>query len=125
MTEGENVEIPGAIKVLRDRIQYQNGEIVASNVEHPNLLPLLAVSMTSEMASLVTQLMPLGCFLDYVRNDRDRIRSKSRRSIGEPKSLAAGQTRFGHPQRSPQRLRSKSFGLAKLLHINEDEYKSV
>lgn len=46
-----------------------------ASVEHPNLLQLLAVCMTSQMM-LVTQLMPLGCLLDYVRNNRDKIGSK-------------------------------------------------
>ena len=38
-------------------------------------LQLLAVCMTSQMM-LVTQLMPLGCLLDYVRNNKDKIGSK-------------------------------------------------
>jgi hypothetical protein len=46
-----------------------------ATVEHPNLLKLLAVCMTSQMM-LVTQLMPLGCLLDYVRNNRDKTGSK-------------------------------------------------
>lgn len=46
-----------------------------ASVEHPNLVKLLAVCMTSQMM-LVTQLMPLGCLLDYVRNNKDKIGSK-------------------------------------------------
>ena len=48
---------------------------IMASVEHPNLLQLLAVCMTSQMM-LVTQLMPLGCLLDYVRNNKDKIGSK-------------------------------------------------
>lgn len=46
-----------------------------ASVEHTNLLKLLAVCMTSQMM-LVTQLMPLGCLLDYVRHNKDKIGSK-------------------------------------------------
>jgi L1 cell adhesion molecule len=48
---------------------------IMASVEHPNLLQLLGVCMTSQMM-LVTQLMPLGCLLDYVKNNKDRIGSK-------------------------------------------------
>ena len=46
-----------------------------ASVEHPNLLQLHVVCMTSQMM-LVTQLIPLGCLLDYVRNNKDKIGSK-------------------------------------------------
>lgn len=46
-----------------------------ASVDHPHLLKLLAVCLASE-SMLVTQLMPLGCLLDYVRNNKDKIGSK-------------------------------------------------
>lgn len=46
-----------------------------ASVDHPNLLKLLAVCMASQLM-LVTQLMPLGCLLDYVRSNKDKIGSK-------------------------------------------------
>lgn len=45
-----------------------------ASVDHPNLLQLLAVCMTTQIM-LVTQLMPLGCLLDYVRNNKDKVRN--------------------------------------------------
>jgi L1 cell adhesion molecule len=80
--EGENVKIPVAIKVLHDGAGSDSGRAfldeakIMASVEHPNLLQLLAVCLTSPMM-LVTQLMPLGCLLTYVRDNKDRIGSKA------------------------------------------------
>lgn len=45
---------------------------IMASVDHPNLLQLLAVCMTTQIM-MVTQLMPLGCLLDYVRNNKDKV----------------------------------------------------
>ncbi|RZF33248.1 hypothetical protein LSTR_LSTR017245, partial [Laodelphax striatellus] len=79
--EGENIKIPVAIKVLRECTgaestkEFLEEAYIMVTVVHPNLLQLLAVCLTSEMM-LVTQLMPLGCLLDYVRSNKDKIGSK-------------------------------------------------
>lgn len=75
-----------AIKKLHkkdDTCGYENSSkefldeaYIMASVEHDNLVKLLAVCMTSEMM-LVTQLMPLGCLLKYVRNNNDKIGSKT------------------------------------------------
>lgn len=70
-----------AIKVLHEGTgSNANKEIleeayIMASFEHTNLLQLLAVCMTSRLM-LVTQLMPLGCLLDYVRNNKEKIGSK-------------------------------------------------
>lgn len=80
--EGENVKIPVAIKVLTDlngsesSKEFLDEAYIMCSVEHPNLLKLHAVCMTSQMM-LITQLMPLGCLLDYVRSNKDKIGSKA------------------------------------------------
>lgn len=77
--EGEDIKIPVAIKVLQDGNQSQGlldeARIMAS-VVHPCCLHLLAVCLTSQV-SLITQLMPLGCLLDYVRKNRNNIGSQA------------------------------------------------
>ena len=45
-----------------------------ASVDNPCLLRLLCVCMAQEMM-LITQLMPLGALLDYVRQHKDRIGS--------------------------------------------------
>lgn len=80
LPDGENVKIPVAIKVLKDGTGTSRGFLdeafIMASLEHPHLLKLLAVCMTSELM-LVTQLMPLGCLRDYLINNRDKIGSKA------------------------------------------------
>ena len=46
-----------------------------ASIEHPCCVRIVAVCMTQQMM-LITQLMPLGSLLDYVRNNKDMIGSK-------------------------------------------------
>ncbi|KAK6626910.1 hypothetical protein RUM44_009387 [Polyplax serrata] len=138
--EGENVKIPVAIKVLREGTsantskEFLEEAYIMASVEHPNLLQLLAVCMTSQMM-LVTQLMPLGCLLDYVRNNRDRIGSKP--LLNWCTQIARGmayleEKRLVHRDlaarnvlvQTPNCVKITDFGLAKLLDINEEVYKA-
>uniref|UniRef100_A0A4W4EKZ0 Receptor protein-tyrosine kinase n=1 Tax=Electrophorus electricus TaxID=8005 RepID=A0A4W4EKZ0_ELEEL len=79
--EGEDVKIPVAIKVLREATSPKaNKEIldeayVMASVDHPHVCRLLGICLTSTV-QLVTQLMPYGCLLDYVRENKGRIGSQ-------------------------------------------------
>ncbi|CAB0008622.1 unnamed protein product [Nesidiocoris tenuis] len=138
--EGENVKIPVAIKVLRERTgantskEFLDEAYIMASVEHQNLLQLLGVCMTDEMM-LVTQLMPLGCLLDYVRKHQDKIGSKP--LLNWCYQIARGmayleEKRLVHRDlaarnvlvQTPNCVKITDFGLAKLLDINEDEYKA-
>ncbi|CAH0768676.1 unnamed protein product [Bemisia tabaci] len=138
---GESMKIPVAIKVLRDTpgvntsSDFLEEAYIMASVEHPNLLQLLAVCMTSQLM-LVTQLMPLGCLLDYVRNNRDKIGSKP--LLNWCTQIARGmayleEKRLVHRDlaarnvlvQTPNCVKITDFGLAKLLDINEDEYKAA
>ena len=48
---------------------------VMASVEHACCVRIVAVCMTEQMM-LITQLMPLGCLLDYVRTNKSNISSK-------------------------------------------------
>ena len=52
---------------------YQEAKVMAS-VDHPYLLRLACVCIAQEM-TLITQLMPLGALLDYVREHKEKIGS--------------------------------------------------
>lgn len=106
-----------------------------ASVDHPNLLQLLAVCMTTQIM-LVTQLMPLGCLLDYVRNNKDKVGSKP--LLNWCTQIARGmayleERRLVHRDlaarnilvQTPNCVKITDFGLAKLLDYNEDEYKAA
>lgn len=46
-----------------------------ASVDHHCCVRIVAVCMTEQMM-LITQLMPLGCLLDYVRQNKPHINSK-------------------------------------------------
>ena len=136
--DGDNVKIPVAIKVLREgnnvsREILEEAYIMAS-VDHPNLLSLLAVCMTTQIM-MVTQLMPLGCLLDYVRTNSDKIGSKP--LLSWCMQIARGMAYLEEHHlvhrdlaarnvlvQTPTCVKITDFGLAKLLD-NEDEYKAA
>ncbi|XP_039764179.1 epidermal growth factor receptor-like [Pararge aegeria] len=139
--EGENVKIPVAIKVLKEGSgastskEFLEEAYIMASVEHPNLLQLLAVCLTNQMM-LITQLMPLGCLLDYVRTHKEKIGSKA--FLNWCTQIARGMAyledkRLVHRDlaarnvlvQTPNCVKITDFGLAKLLDINEDEYKAA
>lgn len=135
-----DVKIPVAIKLLHDcdganssNAILEEAKIMAS-IEHPNLLKLLAISMTSRLM-LVTQLMPLGCLLSYVRKNKDNIGSKHLLNwcVQIAKGMAyLEEKRLVHRDlaarnvlvQKPDKVKITDFGLAKLLDVNESEYKA-
>lgn len=139
--EGENVKIPVAIKELLKSTGAESSEeflreaYIMASVEHVNLLKLLAVCMSSQMM-LITQLMPLGCLLDYVRNNRDKIGSKA--LLNWSTQIAKGMSyleekRLVHRDlaarnvlvQTPSLVKITDFGLAKLLSSDSNEYKAA
>ncbi|KAK3601290.1 hypothetical protein CHS0354_011886 [Potamilus streckersoni] len=139
--EGENVKIPVAIKVLQEGSSpNHNKELleearVMASVDHPCCIRILAVCMASQMM-LITQLMPLGCLLDYIRKHKDNTGSKS--LLNWCTQIARGMTYLeerGIVHRdlaarnvlvqSASQVKITDFGLAKLLDYNEEEYHAA
>ncbi|KAG8009179.1 Receptor tyrosine-protein kinase erbB-2, partial [Nibea albiflora] len=130
--EGENVKIPVAIKVLRENTSPKaNKEIldeayVMAGVSSPYVCRLLGICLTSTV-QLVTQLMPYGCLLDYVRENTDRIGSQF---LLNWCVQIAKEVRLVHRDlaarnvlvKNPNHVKITDFGLARLLDIDETEY---
>jgi epidermal growth factor receptor len=73
--EKTKVKIPVAVKVLQD-FQKSNDLLdearIMSSVRHSCCIRIIAISMTAQV-KLVTQLMPLGCLLDYVQRHKELV----------------------------------------------------
>ncbi|KAM8945846.1 receptor tyrosine-protein kinase erbB-2 [Pelodytes ibericus] len=136
--DGENIKIPVAIKVLRENTSPKaNKEIldeayVMAGVGSPYVCRLLGICLTSTV-QLVTQLMPYGCLLDYVRENKDRIASKD--LLNWCVQIAKGmkyleEVRLVHRDlaarnvlvKNPTYVKITDFGLARLLDVDETEY---
>ncbi|XP_029445430.1 epidermal growth factor receptor isoform X2 [Rhinatrema bivittatum] len=136
--EGESVKIPVAIKELREATSPKaNREIldeayVMASVENPHVCRLLGICLTSTV-QLITQLMPYGCLLDYIREHQDNIGSQH--LLNWCVQIAKGmnyleERRLVHRDlaarnvlvKTPQHVKITDFGLAKLLGAEEKEY---
>ncbi|CAH1790477.1 unnamed protein product, partial [Owenia fusiformis] len=138
--ENEGVKIPVAIKVLQESTPNQNKELldearVMASVEHTYCVRILAVCMTAQMM-LVTQLMPLGCLLDYVRKNKSNIGSKVLLNwcaqIAKGMSYLEGRGIVHRDLaarnvlvQGPNQVKITDFGLAKLLDYQEEEYHAA
>ncbi|XP_074484735.1 melanoma receptor tyrosine-protein kinase-like [Sebastes fasciatus] len=136
--EGENVRIRVAIKVLREATSPKaNKEIldeayVMASVEHPHVCRLLGICLTSSV-QLVTQLMPYGCLLDYVRHHRDHVGAqwllnwcvqiaKGMNYLEERHLVHRDLAARNVLVKTPNHVKITDFGLAKLLTADEKEY---
>ncbi|XP_077997222.1 receptor tyrosine-protein kinase erbB-4-like isoform X2 [Glandiceps talaboti] len=140
LPEGDRVRIPVAIKVIRDGISNKaNQELleeayVMATVNHDHLVRLLCVCMSHQMM-LITQMMPLGALLDYIREHKSKV--SSQHLLNWCTQIAKGmvyleEKRLVHRDlaarnvlvESPTRVKITDFGLAKFIEINEEEYKA-
>ncbi|KAK2886798.1 melanoma receptor tyrosine-protein kinase-like [Channa argus] len=136
--EGEDVKIPVAIKVLREATSPKaNQEIldeafVMASVDHPHVCRLLGICLTSSV-QLVTQLMPYGCLLDYVRLHKEHVGAqwllnwcvqiaKGMNYLEERHLVHRDLAARNVLVKTPNHIKITDFGLAKLLTADEKEY---
>ncbi len=138
--EGESkIKIPVAIKVLRDFSPSAAEELleeakVMASVDHPYLLRLACVCIAQEM-TLITQLMPLGALLDYVREHKEKI--GSHHLLNWSYQIAQGMVYLEEKHlihrdlaarnvlvQTAQQVKITDFGLAKFLDVDENEFQA-
>ncbi|KAL2085432.1 hypothetical protein ACEWY4_018752 [Coilia grayii] len=138
--EGEDVKIPVAIKELREVSSPKaNKELLdeaymMASVEHPHVCRLLGICLTSPV-QLITQIMPFGCLLDYVKENKDNIGSQI--LLNWCVQIAKGMSYLEDRHlvhrdlaarnvlvKTPNHVKITDFGLAKLLTADEKEYHS-
>ncbi|XP_071822381.1 epidermal growth factor receptor-like isoform X3 [Apostichopus japonicus] len=138
--DGEpKVRIPVAIKILRDVSSQAAEEFleeakVMASVDHPCLLRLLCVCMAGEI-TLITQLMPLGALLDYIRQHKEKI--GSHHLLRWSHQIAEGMVYLEEKHlihrdlaarnvlvQTPGQVKITDFGLAKFLNVDENVYKA-
>ncbi|XP_030830511.1 receptor tyrosine-protein kinase erbB-4 isoform X4 [Strongylocentrotus purpuratus] len=137
--DGEKIRIPVAIKALREVSPHAAEELleeakVMASVDHPCLLRLLCVCIAQNM-TLITQLMPLGAILDYVRQHKEQI--GSHHLLNWSFQIAKGMVYLEEKHlihrdlaarnvlvQSPAQVKITDFGLAKFLEVDSNEYKA-
>lgn len=138
----EPVKIPVAIKKLNVSEGYGASKdfldeaYMMASVSHENILHLLAVCMTEQMM-LITQLMPNGSLLEYVKSPDKRSKIDSKKLLNWSTQIARGMSyleekRLVHRDLAARnvlvnsctnKIKIADFGLAKLLS-DSDEYKA-
>lgn len=137
-------KIPVAIKMLnvsnRDyggSKEFLDEAYVMASLNHDNILHLLAVCMTDKMM-LITQLMPFGSLLEYVKKNKDdRKKINSKKLLNWSTQIAKGMAyledkRLVHRDLAARnvllytntKVKIADFGLAKLL-VDSNEYKAA
>lgn len=141
--KGKGNPRPVAIKVLKSSGQgssnvnkeFLDEAYIMASVNHPNLVRLLGVCVPQGSPMLITQLMPLGCLLNYVIEKKDEIGSKN--LFEWCKQIARGMSYLEENSivhrdlalrnvllQTTGRAMISDFGLAKFLDVDQSEYHS-
>uniref|UniRef100_A0A8C5SSW9 receptor protein-tyrosine kinase n=1 Tax=Laticauda laticaudata TaxID=8630 RepID=A0A8C5SSW9_LATLA len=136
--EGDSIKIPVSIKVIQDPSGRQSFHAVTDHMlaigslDHACIVRLLGICIGSQL-QLVTQLLPLGSLLEYVRKNRDAIGpqlmlnwcvqiAKGMCYLEEHcmvhRNLAARNVLV----KSPSQVQVADFGIADLLYPDDKKY---
>jgi hypothetical protein len=129
-----------AIKILQEGTSpTQNKELleearIMASVVHPCCVQILAVCMTAQIM-LISELMPLGCLLDFVRKNHSKI--SSHMLLLWSRQIALGMAHLESKLivhrdlaarnvlvQNMKQVKITDFGLAKLLDYREDQFYS-
>uniref|UniRef100_A0A8C3RUK6 Erb-b2 receptor tyrosine kinase 3 n=1 Tax=Chelydra serpentina TaxID=8475 RepID=A0A8C3RUK6_CHESE len=136
--EGDSIKIPVSIKVIEDRSGRQTFHAVTDHMlaigslDHAHVVRLLGICPGPQL-QLVTQLLPLGSLLEYVRKNRDAIGpqlllnwcvqvAKGMYYLEEHRMVHRNLAARNVLLKSPNQVQVADFGIADLLYPDDKKY---
>uniref|UniRef100_A0A8C4XZK2 Receptor protein-tyrosine kinase n=1 Tax=Gopherus evgoodei TaxID=1825980 RepID=A0A8C4XZK2_9SAUR len=136
--DGDSIKIPVSIKVIEDRSGRQTFHAVTDHMlaigslDHAYIVRLLGICPGTQL-QLVTQLLPLGSLLDYVRKNRDAIGpqlllnwcvqvAKGMYYLEEHRMVHRNLAARNILLKSPNQVQVADFGIADLLYPDDKKY---
>uniref|UniRef100_A0A8C3PKX5 Receptor protein-tyrosine kinase n=1 Tax=Calidris pygmaea TaxID=425635 RepID=A0A8C3PKX5_9CHAR len=136
--DGDSIKIPVSIKVIQDCSGQQTFHAVTDHMlaigslDHAYIVRLLGICPGPQL-QLVTQLLPLGSLLDYVRKNRDTISpqlllnwcvqvAKGMYYLEEHRMVHRNLAARNVLLKSPSQAQVADFGIADLLYPDDKKY---
>ncbi|KAK2512367.1 hypothetical protein Q9966_016388 [Columba livia] len=136
--DGDSIKIPVSIKVIQDWSGQQSFHAVTDHMlaigslDHAYIVRLLGICPGPRL-QLVTQLLPLGSLLDYVRKNRDTISpqlllnwcvqvAKGMYYLEEHRMVHRNLAARNVLLKSPSQAQVADFGIADLLYPDDKKY---
>ncbi|KAM6112290.1 LOW QUALITY PROTEIN: receptor tyrosine-protein kinase erbB-3 [Phoenicopterus ruber ruber] len=136
--DGDSIKIPVSIKVIQDWSGQQSFHAVTDHMlaigslDHAYIVRLLGICPGPQL-QLVTQLLPLGSLLDYVRKNRDSISpqlllnwcvqvAKGMYYLEEHRMVHRNLAARNVLLKSPSQAQVADFGIADLLYPDDKKY---
>ncbi|XP_042310787.1 LOW QUALITY PROTEIN: receptor tyrosine-protein kinase erbB-3 [Sceloporus undulatus] len=136
--EGDSLKIPVSIKVIQDPSGRQTFHAVTDHMlaigslDHAYIVRLLGIC-TGTQLQLVTQLLPLGSLLEYVRKNKDAIGpqlmlnwcvqiAKGMYYLEEHRMVHRNLAARNVLVKSPSQVQVADFGIADLLYPDDKKY---
>ncbi|XP_008112654.2 receptor tyrosine-protein kinase erbB-3 [Anolis carolinensis] len=136
--EGDSLKIPVSIKVIQDSSGRQTFHAVTDHMlaigslDHAYIVRLLGIC-TGTHLQLVTQLLPLGSLLEYVRKNKDAIGpqvmlnwcvqiAKGMYYLEEHRMVHRNLAARNVLVKSPSQVQVADFGIADLLYPDDKKY---
>ncbi|XP_063149574.1 receptor tyrosine-protein kinase erbB-3 [Candoia aspera] len=136
--EGDSLKIPVSIKVIQDPSGQQSFHAVTDHMlaigslDHAYIVRLLGICIGAQL-QLVTQLLPLGSLLEYVRKNRDAIGpqlmlnwcvqiAKGMYYLEEHRMVHRNLAARNVLVKSPSQVQVADFGIADLLYPDDKKY---
>ncbi|XP_060108425.1 receptor tyrosine-protein kinase erbB-3 [Heteronotia binoei] len=136
--DGDSIKIPVSIKVIQDPSGQQTFHAVTEHMlaigslDHAYIIRLLGICPGTQL-QLVTQLLPLGSLLEYIRKNKDAIGpqlmlnwcvqiAKGMYYLEEHRMVHRNLAARNVMVKSPSQVQVADFGIADLLYPDDKKY---